>query len=80
MWYHIMQVRILALNGANAVRGPSGYCTGCRAVVDAPPAAAAQFADVNGFKVKLTGLTQTLGQLYQFLIGILSQNAGSTGK
>jgi hypothetical protein len=27
-------------------------------------------------KVKFTGLTQTLGQLYQSLIGILSQTAG----
>ena len=32
----------------------------------------------RGGKVKFTGLTQTLGQLYQPLIGILSQTAGST--
>ena len=32
------------------------------------------------YKVKFTGLTQTLGQLQQPLIGILSQTAGSTGK
>jgi hypothetical protein len=31
-------------------------------------------------KVKFTGLTQTLGQLQQPLIGILSQTAGSAGK
>jgi hypothetical protein len=31
-------------------------------------------------KVKFTGLTQTLGQLQQPLIGILSQTAGSTDK
>ena len=31
-------------------------------------------------KVKFTGLTQTLGQLSQSLIGILSQTAGSNGK
>jgi hypothetical protein len=33
-----------------------------------------------GMKVKSTGLTQTLGQLQQPLIGILSQTAGSTDK
>jgi hypothetical protein len=31
-------------------------------------------------KAKFTGLTQTLGQLQQPLIGILSQTAGSTDK
>jgi hypothetical protein len=31
-------------------------------------------------KVKSTGLTQTLGQLYSSLIGMLSQTAGSTEK
>jgi hypothetical protein len=31
-------------------------------------------------QVKFTGLGQTLGQLSQPLIGILSQTAGSTGK